>query len=188
MSKVEIIGVPQSTYVRVVRIAAEEKGIAYELNPARPHSPEVLAIHPLGKVPVMRHGAVALFESRAIAGYFDRAFPGPRLIPEDVVAAAETDQWVSLMNCSLHPLFIPYVFAYFFSGLPDRAPDRARIDASLAGVEQALGILDRGVAADGHLACDVRGERCRCRSASLVRQHHHPTRRCCRRASSGVRW
>ena len=39
MPKVEIIGFAPSTYVRVVRMACEEKGIDYELESAPPHSP-----------------------------------------------------------------------------------------------------------------------------------------------------
>ena len=58
MANLEIIGFPQSTYVRVARMACEEKGVAYDLRPAPPHSPEVLAIHPFGKIPAMRHGDI----------------------------------------------------------------------------------------------------------------------------------
>ena len=83
MANLEIIGFPQSTYVRVARMACEEKGVAYDLWPAPPHSPEVLAIHPFGKIPAMRHGDFELFESKAIGTYLDRMFPGPHLIPED---------------------------------------------------------------------------------------------------------
>jgi glutathione S-transferase len=71
MAKIQIIGVPQSNYVWVVRMACEEKGVPYDLVPARPHSPEVDAIHPLGKIPAMRHGDIALCESKAIASYID---------------------------------------------------------------------------------------------------------------------
>ena len=39
MAKVEIIGMPQSTFVRVVRMTCEEKGVPYDLKPAAPHSP-----------------------------------------------------------------------------------------------------------------------------------------------------
>ncbi|HXW25654.1 MAG TPA: glutathione S-transferase N-terminal domain-containing protein, partial [Xanthobacteraceae bacterium] len=74
MAKVEIIGMPQSTFVRVVRMTCEEKGIPYELTVARPHSPEINAVHPFGKVPGMRHGDVELCESKAIATYLDRSF------------------------------------------------------------------------------------------------------------------
>jgi glutathione S-transferase len=63
MSELEIIGVPQSNFVRTVRIACEEKQVPYRLTPGRPRSPEVKAIHPLGKIPVMRHGERASFKA-----------------------------------------------------------------------------------------------------------------------------
>ena len=56
MAKVEIIGLARSSYTRVVRMVCEEKGIDYDHVDTSPHSPEVNAIHPFGKVPVMRHG------------------------------------------------------------------------------------------------------------------------------------
>ena len=62
MSKLEIIGFAPSTYVRVVCMACEEEGLPYELKPVPPHSPEAAAIHPFGKIPVFRDGAVELCE------------------------------------------------------------------------------------------------------------------------------
>jgi hypothetical protein len=41
MTELEIIGAPQSIFVRAARMVCEEKGVAYRLTPARPHSPEV---------------------------------------------------------------------------------------------------------------------------------------------------
>jgi hypothetical protein len=76
----------------------EEKGIDYEVVDASPHSPEVNAIHPFGKLPVMRHGAFTLCESKAIATYLDRGFPGPALMPSDPREAALAEQWISLVN------------------------------------------------------------------------------------------
>jgi glutathione S-transferase len=61
-------------------MVCEEKGVAYRLMPARPHSPEVDFIHLFGKIPVMRYGDFHLFESKAIAAFVDRAFPGSKLI------------------------------------------------------------------------------------------------------------
>jgi len=49
--------------------------VPYRLTVAMPHSPQVLAINPLGKVPAMRCGAFQLFESLAIASHIDRAYP-----------------------------------------------------------------------------------------------------------------
>jgi glutathione S-transferase len=56
-----------------------------------PHSPEVNAIHPLGKIPVMRHGDFRLCESKAIVTYIDRVFPGPKLLPDDAMACAKIE-------------------------------------------------------------------------------------------------
>jgi glutathione S-transferase len=66
MANLQIIGIPQSTYTRVVRMVAHEKGAPYDLVVAPPHSPDVKSIHPAGKVPVMRHGKHEMFESSAI--------------------------------------------------------------------------------------------------------------------------
>ena len=97
MNKIQIIGAPFSSYVWVVRMACEEKHVPYDLVPGGIHSPEVYAIHPFGKVPVMRHGDIELCESKAIVTYIDKTFPGPALIPEDARGAAEVEQWVSLV-------------------------------------------------------------------------------------------
>src|SRR6266705_500882 len=88
MAKLEIIGMPQSTFVRVVRMTCEEKGVPYELTVARPHSPEINAVHPFGKVPGMRHGDIELCESKAIATYIDRTFDGTKVMPEDPARTA----------------------------------------------------------------------------------------------------
>uniref|UniRef100_UPI0019535E82 glutathione S-transferase family protein n=1 Tax=Klebsiella aerogenes TaxID=548 RepID=UPI0019535E82 len=73
----------------------EEKGIDYTLSETPLRAAELFAIHPLGKMPVLRHGDLTLFESKAIATYLDGAFPGPRLIPTEPRPAALLEQWVS---------------------------------------------------------------------------------------------
>ena len=153
MPTLEIIGVPQSNFVRTVRMACLEKSVPYELNGARPHSPEVDAIHPFGKIPVMRHGDLALAETRAICGYVDQAFEGKPLIPRDPVAAARTEQWISLFCTDFDLVFVRrYLVAYVFSGLPDGAPDRARIDAALPKMRERFAALDRELGKRPYLA------------------------------------
>jgi glutathione S-transferase len=155
MSKVEVIGIPQSTYVRVVRMACEEKGIDYALKPLRPHSPDVDALHPFGKIPVMRHGDVSLCESKAITTYLDRVFAGPKLIPDEPAAAALVEQWVSLVNTEIDQTMIrKYVLAYAFPKTADGKPDRAAIDAITPALQQQMAILERGVARTGYFAGD----------------------------------
>jgi len=155
MENVQIIGMPQSSFVRTVRIAAEERGVPYEVISAAPHTPEVLAIHPLGKIPVMRHGMVTLCESKAICAYFDTAFPGARLTPEDVLIAAEVEQWVSLINVSLQPAFSAYLGPYYFPNTPDGSRDSARIDPAIPKMREYLGVIERALEDRDWLAGDV---------------------------------
>lgn len=155
MANVEIIGFPQSTYVRVARMACEEKGVPYDLRPAPPHSPEVLAIHPFGKIPAMRHGDFELFESKAIGTYLDRMFPGPRLIPEDARNAALAEQWVSAVNTVIDRTMVrTYLFSYIFPKTADGKPDRKAIDEVTPEVREQINLLDKAVAKTGCLAGD----------------------------------
>ena len=155
MANVEIIGFAPSTYVRTARMVCEEKAIPYDLNPAAPHSPDVAAIHPFGKIPVMRHGDFELCESKAIATYLDLTFPGPKLIPTDPRHAALTEQWVSLVNTRMDGTMVrTYLFAYIFPKTEDGAPDRKTIDAVLPALKDEIGLLDRAVAKGGYLAGD----------------------------------
>ncbi len=153
MSRIEIIGIPRSTYVRVVRMACEEKGVPYDLTPAAPHSPEVDAIHPFGKIPVMRHGDLELCESKAIATYLDRVFPGPPLMPSEPRLIALAEQWVSLVNTVIDTTLIrTYLFSYVFPKTADGKPDRKAIDAVLPALQSQFAILDKAVAKTGQLA------------------------------------
>jgi len=156
MAKVEIFGLPRSTYTRVVRLVCEEKGIDYELTAVPPHSPTVTAIHPYGKIPVMRHGDFALFESKAIATYLDRHFPGARLIPDEPRLAALTEQWISLVNGVMDGTLIrTYVLAYVFPKGADGTPDRRAVDAVIPTMRAQLQLLDKTVAETGFLVGDA---------------------------------
>jgi glutathione S-transferase len=153
MATLQIIGLPLSTYTRVVRMTAHEKGIAYDFIEARPHTPEVKAIHPAGKIPVMRHGDVTMFESRAIAHYIDDHFPGPALTPRTPAGDSLVEQWISYINTVTDPLLIRrYLFAYIFPKTADKKPDRAAIDEMMPAVAREIEVLDGAVAANGYLA------------------------------------
>jgi glutathione S-transferase len=155
MANIQIIGMPQSNYVWVVRMACEEKGVPYDIVPARPHTPDIDALHPLGKIPGMRHSDVELCESKAIVTYIDKTFPGPKLIPEDARGAAEVEKWVSLVNTSVDPCLVrTYLFGYYFPKTADGKPDRAAIDGVLPAMQTQIGLLDKAVAKTGYLAGD----------------------------------
>jgi glutathione S-transferase len=153
MPELELIGDARSNFVWTCRMALTEKGVPYRLTSVMPHTPGVQAIHPLGKIPVMRHGAVALAESRAICGYVERAFDGPALIPADAAQAGAIEQWISIVNTSIDPVWMrQYFAAYVFPGTADGAPNRPVIEAALPKMEQQFSVMDRAVARTGYLA------------------------------------
>ena len=155
MTKPEIIGSTRSTYTRVVRMVCEEKGIDYTLTDVLLGAPELSAIHPFGKMPVLRHGDVQLFESKAIATYLDKVFPAPFVLPSDPKALALTEQWVSLVNTLIdHTIISTYLFAYIAPGTHDGSPNRTKIEAVMPALTQQVAVLDRAVAATGYLAGD----------------------------------
>ena len=155
MSELEIIGGPASNFVWVCRIACAEKGVPYKLTPVMPHTPEVVAIHPLGKIPAMRHGDVTLCESRAICGYIDSMFDGPPLATANPLHAAQVEQWLSIVNTSIDPVWVrQYVAAYYFPGTPDGSPNRTAIEAALPKMEKQFLIMEAAVA-NGYLVGDT---------------------------------
>ncbi len=151
----QIIGIPQSSFVRVVRMVAHEKGVDYELMPAMPHSDEVNAIHPLGKVPVMRHDHVELAESEVISRYIDDTFDGPALMPADPLAAAKVDQWISIITTAIDLTMIRhYVLEYLFNKDEDGNVVRNRIDDSVEKMPAQFAALNKAVA-PGYLGSDA---------------------------------
>lgn len=155
MTKPEIIGSSRSTYTRVVRMVCEEKAIDYTLTEVWIGAPELAAIHPFGKMPVLRHDGVELFESKAIATYLDRLFPAPFVLPSDPRLLALTEQWVSLVNTLIDRTIIrTYLFAYIAPGTPDETPNRAAIESVMPALREQVAVLDKAVAATGHLVGD----------------------------------
>jgi glutathione S-transferase len=152
----EILGIPQSNFVRAVRMACEEKALPYDLKPLMPHTPEVLAIHPLGKVPVLRHGDVAVAETRAIIGYLDATFPESPVIPKAPDVAARTEQWISMITTSVDRALVrDYALSYVLPTGPDGAPDRQAIEASLPELQAKIDVLDEAVSGSDCLVGDT---------------------------------
>lgn len=79
-----LYGIPLSTFTRKVRIALGEKQIPYELRPIEAmgrKSPELLAMNPLGKIPVYVDGDVVVPDSSVIIAYLEKVHPDRPLYP-----------------------------------------------------------------------------------------------------------
>jgi glutathione S-transferase len=151
MAELEIIGAPWGNFVRTARMACAEKGVPYALTIVRPDDALVAAIHPFSLVPCMRHGELALCESRAICMYIDMAFDGPPLAPRDPAGAAVTEQWIALVMTTIDPLLArTYLVAYL--NAPEGIPDPAAVEALLPRMREVFGVLDAVLAARPWLA------------------------------------
>lgn len=137
---VELFGTPYSNYVRAVRVAIAEKGLPYEYHPVRPHSPEALAVHPLGLVPGLKHGEVVLGESQAIIAYLDGLWPETPMGPSGPIAeVAEISQWISIMVTAVDQTLIR---RYVVPRGADGSPDPAAIEAVLPDLRHIFTVLD----------------------------------------------
>ena len=95
MSQFIVHTIPGSPFARSVLATLEEKGASYRVSPVAPgtfRSPEHLARHPFGRVPVLEHNGFSLYETQAILRYLDRMLPVPVLTPADTRRAARMDQ------------------------------------------------------------------------------------------------
>jgi glutathione S-transferase len=99
MSEFIVHAIPGSPFSRSVMAALEEKGASWRLAPVVPgtmRSPEHLARHPFGRVPVLEHDGFSLYETQAILRYLDRTLPTPALSPSDARRLARMDQVMNI--------------------------------------------------------------------------------------------
>lgn len=102
-----------SPYVRAVRIALNEKGVAHDHVPLTPPdlaTPQGRALSPFGRVPVLEHDGRRLFETVAILDYVDAAFDGPRLKSGDPYRDALSTAVVTAAGHYLYPTAVMGVF------------------------------------------------------------------------------
>ncbi len=92
-----------------VRLALALKGIAYErvpvdLTAGAQLSPEHLALHPQGLVPVLKIDGLVLVQSLAIIEYLDETRPDPALLPRDAAGRAHVRALAEAIACEIHPV------------------------------------------------------------------------------------
>jgi glutathione S-transferase len=115
----------------------EELGVPYELKryerdpQSRLAPPELTAVHPLGKSPVITDGDRVVHESGAIVGYLIRRHGGGRLAPALGSDAYEVyNQWLHYAEGSA---MLPLLLFMYVSRLGDAgAPLHPRIEGEIA--------------------------------------------------------
>lgn len=149
-----LLGDPRSTYTRTVRMALAEKGVGYTLQACAPHSPELLAVHPFGRIPALCDGEIKLWETAAIVNYLDESFGTSAVLrPDSVLERTRCWQWVSAINAYLYDTMVRrYVLQIIFPRGANGQPDQAMIDAALADMPAQFAELDKAYARGSFLA------------------------------------
>jgi glutathione S-transferase len=157
---VTVYGADYSCYVRIVRLALEEKGVPYLLVPVdifaeEERTPEYLARHPFGKIPSFDHDGFALHEASAISRYVDAAFAGPSLLPDDPKTKARVDQLISICDSYVYqPLVWDVYVERFEKGNRGEASDEDRISDGLDKAQISLAAITNLMSGKPWLAGD----------------------------------
>lgn len=157
---VTVYGADYSCYVRIVRLALEEKGVPYRLVPVdifaeEERTPEYLARHPFGKIPSFDHDGFALYEASAITRYVDAAFDGPSLLPDDPKVRARVDQLMSVCDSYVYqPLVWDVYVERLEKGNRGEKSDEDRIADGLDKARISLAAITRLMSGKAWLAGD----------------------------------
>jgi glutathione S-transferase len=134
----------------------EELGTPYEIRPyarnaaTRLAPPELAAVHPLGKSPVVEDDGLTLIESGAIVDYIIRRHGGGRLQPAAGTRDFEAyNQWLHYAEGSA---MLPLMLKLYTGRLGEAgAPLKPRIDSELAN---HLGFVNQSLAGRDFLVCN----------------------------------
>jgi glutathione S-transferase len=87
-----IHGTVPSPFARKVRCVLDEKGVPYESRQLMPFpkTPELLAMNPLGQIPILQDGGLLLPDSSVICAYVEKLHPTPAVYPSDPTDFART--------------------------------------------------------------------------------------------------
>ena len=160
MSEFIVHSIPGSPFGRSVLATLEEKRAPYRLAPVAPgttKTPEHLALHPFGRVPVLEHDGFRLYETQAILRYLDRVLPQPSLTPSDIKRAARMDQVMNVNDWYLfHGVGNVIIFHRVIGPrLMGLAPDEEAIKAAMPKAHTVFDELARLLGDQPYFAGDT---------------------------------
>ncbi|OUL44645.1 glutathione S-transferase [Pseudomonas aeruginosa] len=91
-----LYGAPLSPFVRKVRLLLAEKGLDYQLEAIAPFGQPAWyrEISPLGRIPALRDGDLALADSSVICQYLEERYPEPPNLQGDAPAGRAAVRWL----------------------------------------------------------------------------------------------
>ncbi|MGV1682733.1 maleylacetoacetate isomerase [Sphingopyxis sp. NJF-3] len=147
-----------------VRIALNLKGLAYErveisLIAGEQKSEAYLAQNAQGFVPMLVADGEAIIQSLAIIDWLDRAYPEPRLIPDEAMPRAVALAQAHVVACDIHPLNNLRVLKYLKRdlGLNEQTKDHWYRHWILEGFDALEAMAESGAGEGRYLGGDAPG-------------------------------
>ena len=147
-----VYGPGYSTYARSLRLALEEKGVAYQLEEVDIFSgankeAEHLARCPFAKVPTFEHDGFNLYETGPTMRYIDEAFEGPGLQPDSARSRARMGQVMGVVDSYAYAPMIGQIFIQravtpTMGGEADESAIEAAVPQARTAVEALESLLD----------------------------------------------
>jgi glutathione S-transferase len=146
---------PLSMFGAKVQIAAQEKGLNFDLvmvayDPVLGYMPkhnEVLRINPKGQVPVLTHGEVEIFDSTQIFEYLEDLQPDPPLWPRDLATRTRARR----LEHQSDEIYFPHIIRLM--NLHEHMDDPAAV-ASIEAASDYYGEMEKTLGTDAWLAKD----------------------------------
>ena len=158
---------PLSLFTAKVRIALDEKALAYErvevgwslARRYEPHHPDVVALNPKRQVPVLVDGDVVVYDSTIVLEYLEDRYPELPLYPRDAIARARCRQLEAAADEIWFPAIWDLIESVFYAASDGRGDPqvarsepkaseahRERADRARAALAQRYGALDKELA------------------------------------------
>lgn len=151
MTDVTLFGFQRSTYVNVARLVLQAKGVSFAFSDTESvmQTSGAWTLHPFGRVPVLQHGEVLLWETAAIVTYVDEAFAGPPLQPASAPRRAAMRAWIGSVDAYFYPWIVFHLvherLVFRELGIP---ADERVVARALPEIRRALDVLERHLAAN----------------------------------------
>ncbi|MGH6679267.1 MAG: glutathione S-transferase family protein [Bradyrhizobium sp.] len=157
MSQFVVHSHPGSPFGRAVMATLEEKGAPFHLARLAPKSPEHLALHPFGRMPILDHDGFRLYETQAILRYLDRVLPNAPLTPADPRRAARMDQVMNINDWYLFQGVGNVIVFHRVVGprVMGTTPDEAAIRAAMPKAHMVFDELARLLGQQSYFAGDA---------------------------------
>ena len=150
-----LYGAAYNVYVRAVRLALAEKGVAYRLVEIDVGAEEGAPANYLYSttfmhIPAFEHEGERLYEASAITRYVDEAFDGPALMPLGPRERARVNQVISIIeNYAYRPMVWSIFIERCRASVSGRSANEAKIAAAIPQIAAALDALEQLTDAKG---------------------------------------